>query len=55
MDLADLREALGSDQPGYRATQVYEAIYRCHASDLAGISALPTALRLRAAGNSPPL
>jgi len=50
MDLADLREALGSDQPGYRATQVYEAIYRCHASDLAGISALPTALRQSLAG-----
>jgi len=45
MDLADLREALGSDQPGYRATQVYEAIYRGRATDLAGISALPTALR----------
>ncbi len=28
MDLADLREALGADQPAYRAKQVYEAIYR---------------------------
>ncbi|MGD0046808.1 MAG: 23S rRNA (adenine(2503)-C(2))-methyltransferase RlmN [Bryobacteraceae bacterium] len=45
MDLAELREALGSDQPGYRATQVYEAIYRGRATDLAGIGALPTALR----------
>ncbi|MGB7761242.1 MAG: 23S rRNA (adenine(2503)-C(2))-methyltransferase RlmN [Bryobacteraceae bacterium] len=45
MDLADLREALGSDQPAYRATQVYQAIYRGHATDLAGIGALPTALR----------
>jgi 23S rRNA (adenine2503-C2)-methyltransferase len=45
MDLADLREALGPDQPGYRATQVYEAVYRGRATDLVGISALPTALR----------
>ncbi|HEY1218399.1 MAG TPA: 23S rRNA (adenine(2503)-C(2))-methyltransferase RlmN, partial [Bryobacteraceae bacterium] len=45
MDLADLREALGSDQPGYRATQVYEAIYRGRATDLVSLRALPTALR----------
>jgi len=45
MDLAELRDALGSDQPAYRATQVYEAIYRGHAADLAGITALPATLR----------
>ena len=45
MDLARLREALGSDQPAYRAKQVYEAIYRGHATDLSGVSALPAALR----------
>ncbi len=45
MDLAELREALGSDQPGYRAKQVYEAIYRGHAAGLSGITALPAALR----------
>ena len=28
MDLADLREALGPDQPAYRARQIYEALYR---------------------------
>ena len=28
MDLADLREALGPDQPGYRARQIYDALYR---------------------------
>ena len=26
MDLTDLREALGPDQPGYRARQIYEAL-----------------------------
>jgi len=45
MDLTDLREALGPDQPGYRAKQIYEAIYRGQAGSLVQISTLPTALR----------
>jgi 23S rRNA (adenine2503-C2)-methyltransferase len=45
MDLTDLREALGAGQPGYRAKQVYEAIYRRQASDLVQISTLPARLR----------
>ncbi|HUI54797.1 MAG TPA: 23S rRNA (adenine(2503)-C(2))-methyltransferase RlmN [Bryobacteraceae bacterium] len=45
MDLAELREALGTEQPGYRARQVYEALYRGHASDFVQISTLPVALR----------
>ncbi|MCU1237970.1 MAG: radical enzyme Cfr family [Candidatus Solibacter sp.] len=45
MDLTDLREALGPDQPGYRAKQIYEAIYRGQAADLVQISTLPTRLR----------
>ena len=45
MDLADLREALGPDQPAYRAKQIYEALYRGQAADLAQISTLPAALR----------
>ena len=45
MDLADLREALGSNQPGFRARQLYEALYRAGASDLVRISTLPTGLR----------
>src|ERR1700691_1578330 len=45
MDLADLREALGSDQPAYRARQVYQAVYRCQASDLIQDSTLPAGLR----------
>jgi len=45
MDLADLREALGPGQPGYRARQLYEAIYRGQASGVAGVSTLPAALR----------
>jgi len=45
MDLADLREALGSDQPAYRANQVYQAVYRGQATALAEISVLPAGLR----------
>jgi len=45
MDLTDLREALGSDQPGYRAKQIYEAIYRGQAANLVQISTLPAKLR----------
>src|ERR1039458_130175 len=45
MDLAELREALGPGQPGYRARQLYEAIYRGQASGLAGVTTLPADLR----------
>jgi len=45
MDLADLREALGPSQPGYRAKQIYEAIYRGQASEFVQISTLPARLR----------
>src|SRR5580692_5751397 len=45
MDLADLREALGSDQPEYRARQLYQAVYRSQASDLVQIFTLPAGLR----------
>ncbi|HMC59303.1 MAG TPA: 23S rRNA (adenine(2503)-C(2))-methyltransferase RlmN [Candidatus Solibacter sp.] len=45
MDLADLREALGPSQPGYRAKQLYEAIYRGQASELVQISTLPVRMR----------
>src|SRR5579863_3569425 len=45
MDLADLREALGSEQPGYRARQVYHAIYSGRAAEFVQISTLPANLR----------
>src|SRR5437660_12798784 len=45
MDLDDLHEAIGPDQPKYRARQVYEALYRQQASDLAAITNLPTRMR----------
>jgi 23S rRNA (adenine2503-C2)-methyltransferase len=51
MELADIREALGPDQPGYRAKQLYEAIYRGKASELSEITTLPAALRRQLAEN----
>src|SRR5260370_38994028 len=45
MALTDLREALGPDQPGYRARQIYEALYHGQTTDLVGISTLPAGMR----------
>ena len=53
MDLADLREALGPEQPGYRARQIYDAIYRKQAADLVQISTLPAHLRTELAEQHP--
>jgi len=41
MDMTAIRQALGPAHPGYRARQIYEAVYRGMAADLAaGESAL---------------
>ncbi len=45
MDLADLRETFGPDQPVYRAQQVYDAVYQRQTADLTQITTLPVALR----------
>jgi 23S rRNA (adenine2503-C2)-methyltransferase len=45
MDLADLTEALGSQQPAFRARQVYQALYQQQKYDLVQISTLPAAIR----------
>src|ERR1035438_77750 len=45
MDLTDLREALGPDQPGYRARQLYQALYKGQAAELVNISTLPVRTR----------
>jgi len=53
MDLTDLREALGPGEPGYRARQIYEAIYRKQAADLVQISTLPARMRAELAERHP--
>jgi 23S rRNA (adenine2503-C2)-methyltransferase len=45
MELSDIEEALGPDQPRYRARQVYEAVYHRQVPDLVQISTLPAGLR----------
>jgi 23S rRNA (adenine2503-C2)-methyltransferase len=45
MELVDLRGALGSSQPAFRAKQIYDAVYRLRLTDLSVISSLPKAFR----------
>lgn len=53
MELADIRAALGTDQPPFRARQIYDAVYRQRVRDLAGISNLPKPLRARLSDDLP--
>ena len=53
MELVDIREALGTDQPPFRARQIYDAVYRQRAPDLAAISNLPKPLRARLSADLP--
>ena len=45
MELADLQQILGPEQPAYRARQLYDAVYRKQVADLSEISSLPQGLR----------
>src|SRR5208282_3437744 len=45
LELAELTAALGGDQPGFRARQLFDALYRQQVSDLGQISSLPQAVR----------
>jgi 23S rRNA (adenine2503-C2)-methyltransferase len=51
MELNDLREVLGPHQPGYRAKQLFEAIYRRKQTDLSHITTLPRDLKDRLAAS----
>jgi 23S rRNA (adenine2503-C2)-methyltransferase len=44
MELADLREFLGPDQPRYRAQQLFDALYKKHVANFSEISNLPQPL-----------
>jgi len=45
MELPDLRNLLGPDQPAYRAKQLYDALYRQQVANLSEISVLPKSLQ----------
>jgi 23S rRNA (adenine2503-C2)-methyltransferase len=47
MELTDIRNALGPEQPGFRARQVYEALYNQRATGFNCITSLPKQLRRR--------
>src|SRR2546422_3537100 len=49
MELSELREALGGDQPEFRARQLYEALYHRQVPDLIKITTVPAKLRDRLA------
>jgi 23S rRNA (adenine2503-C2)-methyltransferase len=53
MELSDLREALGADQPGYRARQLYEALYRTRIAAVDRVTTLPKPLKQRLAEEYP--
>lgn len=53
MELAEIQAALGTAQPGFRARQIYDAVYRHRIIDLSAISTLPKALREKLAAELP--
>jgi 23S rRNA (adenine2503-C2)-methyltransferase len=53
MELRDIQQALGTTEPGFRARQIYEAVYRRRVTDPAAISNLPKSLRERLGSDLP--
>lgn len=47
MELTDIQQALGATEPGFRARQIYEAVYRRRVTHVKEISNLPKPLRAR--------
>ena len=45
MDLAEIGELLGPDQPAYRARQLYDAVYKQRAATFSEVTTLPKAYR----------
>jgi 23S rRNA (adenine2503-C2)-methyltransferase len=45
MDLSDLENMLGPEQPAYRARQLFDALYRKHVANFSEVSDLPLTLR----------
>jgi len=53
MELNEIREVLGQDQPGFRAQQLYQALYRQRVSEVPEVSTLPAGLRRQIAERHP--
>jgi len=52
MELSELRQVLPAEQPGYRAAQIFRAIYRDKVGDLVQISTIPSHVRHKLAANA---
>lgn len=52
MEVSELRQVLPPDEPGYRAEQVYRAIYHQKVNDLVQISNLPARVRTELAAHA---
>jgi 23S rRNA (adenine2503-C2)-methyltransferase len=50
LEVAEIRELLGPEEPAYRARQLYRALYRNHVTAWHQITTLPSALRTGLAG-----
>src|ERR1700733_6414903 len=53
MELRDIQQALGTTEPGFRARQIYEAVYRRRVTEPSAISNLPKSLRARLESDLP--
>lgn len=47
LEVADIRELLGPDEPAYRARQLYQALYRQRVRSISEVTTLPAELRRR--------
>jgi 23S rRNA (adenine2503-C2)-methyltransferase len=53
LEVSEIEELLGPEQPSYRARQIYGALYRDRHTDLTRVSTLPAGLRRELAAHHP--
>jgi 23S rRNA (adenine2503-C2)-methyltransferase len=53
LEIPDLQNVLGPEQPAYRARQIYQALYQQKVEDLVQITSLPVALRTQLKAEHP--
>jgi 23S rRNA (adenine2503-C2)-methyltransferase len=52
LELPEIQQLLGGEQPAFRARQVYDAVYRQRVPDIGGITTLPADLRKQLSGSA---
>ena len=53
MNLTEIGTLLGPEQPGFRARQLFDALYRKRVDNLSDITNLPQRIRLQLVANNP--